>query len=89
MILWAGGILTGFIWSGVNYFFILKLLEAFLIEKSAPKTLAMIAIKFPVLYLAGFFILKFGFFPVFGILSGCLAGLIAAGVFNYARSRRA
>ena len=87
---WAGamGILVGAFWVFLNSYFLFQLLEMGLTPKTRQndKILLFSVLKFPVLYMAGFFILKSRFFPLYGILSGLtlfvLAFLLAWLKFN-------
>ena len=83
-ILWAAGTLTGGAWAFLNFYFLFRLLEiGFTAAVKAPQDktgirslggrdqiLLLSVLKFPVVYLAGFFILKSRVFPVSGVLTG-------------------
>lgn len=66
------GVMTGFFWIFLNTFFLFQLtqMSVALSAKSKDKIFALCILKFPVLYLIGFFILKIRFFPVHSILAG-------------------
>ena len=66
------GAMTGFSWIFLNTFFLFQLLQMSLTSqaKSKDKIFAISVLKFPVLYLTGFFILKSRFFPLYSVLTG-------------------
>ena len=66
------GVMTGFFWIFLNTFFLFQLVQLSVAPqaKSKDKIFALSVLKFPVLYLIGFFILKSRFFPVHSILAG-------------------
>lgn len=66
------GVMTGFFWLFLNTFFLLQLVQMSLTPKvkSKDKIFVITVLKFPVLYLIGFFILQSRFFPVISILAG-------------------
>lgn len=70
--LWVYGIFVGFFWNFLNVFFLFKLIE--LVMKHDQKNKSLITrfalIKFPILYLGGYFILKSQTFPIGSILLG-------------------
>jgi len=70
--IWASGILVGMCWVFLNVFFLSRLLEMGFGRQSynKKKVLLFSILKFPVIYLAGFYILKSRFFPVDSILIG-------------------
>lgn len=76
------GILTGSLWFFLNSFCLYQLLEIGLGDKSKHKESVLIfsILKFPVLYLIGFFILKSRFFPVESLLSGLTLYLLSFGI---------
>ena len=84
--LWAAGLVVGAFWVFLNTYFLFQILEMGFNPKARhrDKLLLFSILKFPVLYLAGFFILKSRFFPVWGILTG--AGIyLAAFLVGWAR----
>jgi hypothetical protein len=82
----AAGALVGGFWIFLNSFFLFQLLAMGMNSRHRPKDriLLLTVLKFPVLYVAGYFILKAHFFPVSGILAG-LTAFIAAFVFQWIR----
>lgn len=72
---WAAGVLTGALWVFLNSFFLFQLLDMGLHPRphSKDKILIYSMLKFPVLYVAGFFILRSRIFPVMSLLAGLTA----------------
>jgi hypothetical protein len=69
----AAGILVGCIWGCLNLYFLTQLItEIFSPGKEVKKgKVIMIAVvKFPLLYAAGYLLLKTGYFPPLGLLCG-------------------
>ena len=70
----AAGVLVGSFWMFVNGYCLMRLVEIGMAMTAAPKKndriLLFSVLKFPVLYGAGFFILKTRVFPVTGIVIG-------------------
>ena len=67
---WAFGLLVGAGWSIANFLLLVNVLKIALLQKSKAKLTAVLMLKFPVLYLAGFAILIKKIFPVWSLLSG-------------------
>lgn len=86
----AAGTLVGGFWIFLNSFFLFQLLEMGMTSQHRPKDriLLLTILKFPVLYVVGYFILKSRFFPVSGILAG-LTAFMAAFVFQWIRMNMA
>ena len=85
--LYACGILVGSAWIFLNSFFLFSILETAMGPKKNQdprKTTALLLVKFPVIYLTGFFILKSRFFPVLSIVTG-LSVFMAAFLFTWIR----
>ena len=81
---WAAGILAGACWIFINLFFLFQLLEIGMtarVPRKKDKILLISILKFPVLYIAGFFILKSRFFPTTSILLGLTLFMFALTVF--------
>ena len=77
--LWASGVLVGAAWIFLNFYFLFRLLDVATSSDVAPRRMTgrykdqiflLSILKFPVIYVAGFFVLKSRFFPVSGILTG-------------------
>ena len=66
------GIWVGALWMFLNCFFLLRIFELALCPEPRPKNRIFLTclVKFPVLYLVGFFILTTRFFPVWSLLTG-------------------
>ncbi len=77
--LWACGILIGYFWIFLNSYFLFQLLEMSFTPgpKRKNRVLLLSVIKFPVLYIAGFFILTTRVFPVAAVLLGLTLFLLA------------
>ncbi len=71
---WRGsaGVIVGALWMFFNFWMITRLTRSVAVPgaKVTPKTGLFLVLKFPVLYVAGFFILKAQFFPVGSLLIG-------------------
>ena len=69
---WALGVLVGAAWLYLNLYFLFRLIEIGMRLKMPKKEQILILsiLKFPVLYAAGFFILRTRFFPVYSVLIG-------------------
>ncbi len=70
--IFAWGILTAGAWIFLNSYFLFSLVQIGFQPKQrmSDKILLFSILKFPVLYVVGFFILKTRFFPVYSILTG-------------------
>lgn len=79
---WASGLMIGVIWSVLNYSLTLNLFEIALLKKDPKRMGRILMIKFPVLYLAGFFILRSRLFPEMSILAGIGLALLVIGIVN-------
>ncbi|HTL70647.1 MAG TPA: hypothetical protein VL404_05090 [Candidatus Eisenbacteria bacterium] len=84
---WALAVLVGGSWLFLNLFMLVSLMEMTLDPKGRKKDRVLIysILKFPVLYVAGFFVLKSRFFPVGGVLTG-LTLVLAAFVASWMRA---
>ncbi len=73
------GVWVGAAWVFLNTYFLFQMIEiAYAADKARMKTIQwLLVIKFPVLYLAGFFILRTGVFPVMGVLTGLTLFFVA------------
>jgi hypothetical protein len=71
----GAAVVTGAVWIFLNSYFLFRLIE--LGMNAAPNRknniFLLSVVKFPVLYLAGYFILKGRYFPVTGIVLGLTA----------------
>ncbi len=70
--IWSWGVLVSTCWIFLNTFFLFQLVEMGLnpAPKHKDKILLISILKFPVLYVAGYFILKSRFFPIYSLLLG-------------------
>ena len=80
--MWMLAFLTGAAWSAVNFLLIFAILRISILEQPKTKLGAILLIKFPVLYLAGFFILSSGLFPISGIMAGLTSVLLLVGAIK-------
>lgn len=87
---WALGVLVSTFWIFLNSFFLFQLLEMSFSPakaKGKDRILILSVLKFPVLYVAGFFILKSRFFPIYSILLGLTLFMLAFSImwfrFNF------
>jgi hypothetical protein len=79
---WALGFLAGAGWSAANLLLISGILKISILQKPGKTLSALLLIKFPVLYLAGFLILNFRFFPVSSILAGLITVPVVMGIYK-------
>ena len=75
----GAGVLIGGAWIFLNSYFLFRLVNAGLEPKARmnDRILLFSILKFPVLYVAGFFILKARVYPIYGILAGLTVFMIA------------
>ncbi len=76
----AYGAWVGAIWMFLNLFVLLHLVRMSLSgasPDSQKRVFALTLVKFPVLYLAGFMVLRYRLFPVRGIVIGLTAVMVA------------
>ena len=80
------GIWVGTAWIFLNSYFLFRLFQISFDPGASrsDRILVLSILKFPVLYVAGFFILKTRVFPVYAILAGLTLFMIAF-VFSWAR----
>ena len=70
---WAAGVLTASCWMFLNVYFLYRLLAISMrveTQKHPGRLLVLSVLKFPVVYLAGYFVLKTRYFPMESILTG-------------------
>lgn len=80
--MFGAGIIVGAAWSAVNVLVTISLLKMAVLKNSSSKLWAFLLVKFPLLYLTGFFILYYKFFPVMSVLIGLIAVLPVLGIVN-------
>ena len=81
------GVLAGSAWTWLNFYFLLRLLEISLTGAPGRKKnglMLLTMLKFPVLYLAGFFLLRSKFCSLTGLLAG-LSAFFAAFLILWVR----
>ncbi len=76
---WATGLLVSTAWSIINFLLLTNIFGIAMLQKSRKVLLAVLLIKFPVLYLIGYLILASKLFPLSSILTGLIT-LIILGV---------
>ncbi|MCX5678162.1 MAG: hypothetical protein NTY76_03530 [Candidatus Omnitrophica bacterium] len=79
---WAAGLMAGILWCVINYSLTVSLFEMALLQKEPKRITRALIIKFPVLYIGGFFILKYKLFPVMSLLTGIGLTLLIIGIMN-------
>lgn len=79
---WASGLMIGIIWCVTNFSLTVDLFETALLRRDPKKLKQALIIKFPVLYLTGFFLLKCKFFPLMSLLSGIGIALLTIGIVS-------
>ena len=84
---WASGLMIGVIWSVFNYSLTLGLFEIALLQKDPKRMRRILIIKFPALYLVGFFVLRSALFPAMSILAGIGLALLVIGIVNICPKR--
>ncbi len=77
--MWIAGFITGALWSGINFSLTIALFKIALMRQSPRRLSAILMVKFPLLYLAGFFILTSQWFPPMSLLAGLGASLLIFG----------
>lgn len=82
---WISGILTGAVWFAINILFTMNLLKIVILKQPRLRVWLILFVKFPLLYLIGFLILKAMIFPAYGLLIGVTLILILLGVINASR----
>ena len=79
---WAFGLLIGATWSVINFLLIVGILKISILQKPDARLSAILLLKFPVLYLAGFLILNSRAFPVSSLLAGLVSIVLVMGVYT-------
>jgi len=78
--MWAFGLLIGATWSMANLLFTINILKISVLQKDPARLSALILLKFPALYIIGFFIISSKIFPAASLLTGLTAVLLIAGI---------
>ena len=84
--MWGLGFFTGTLWSVANFALLTRLLKMAVIDKQKRRIGLLLLLKFPVLYLVGFLILRLGYFPVMSLMSGLLPVVIAIPIVKIYRN---
>ena len=79
---WAAGLLVSVLWSVVNFTMMTGVIEIAVLKKPAAKLSTILFVKFPVLYLIGYYILVSRFFPLMSIIAGLTLTLAVIGIVN-------
>ncbi len=77
---WLAGFIIGAGWSAANIYFTIAILKMSVRKTDPAKLTALVMLKFPVLYLAGFLILMSRAFQISSLLTCIMAAVIAAGI---------
>ena len=80
MALWTTGLTVAAIWSVVNFSLVIRILKIAVLRDPKTNLRRILMIKFPALYLAGFWILNSRIFPTASILTGMGLALVLIGV---------
>ncbi len=80
MALWTTGLTVAAVWSVVNFSLVVMILKISVLREPKTNLRRILMIKFPVLYLAGFWILNSRIFPTASILTGMGLALVLIGV---------
>jgi hypothetical protein len=76
-------IFFGALWGSVNFFFLKHFMKTLLLQKKRIGKLILLAgLKWPLLYLAGYGLLKAQFFPVLFILAGFSLVFVCAAILG-------
>ncbi|MDD4894365.1 MAG: hypothetical protein PHW54_03525 [Candidatus Omnitrophica bacterium] len=75
----ALGLVVSSAWSIINFVLLIKILEIAILHRNKEKLTLILLVKFPLLYLAGFFILTSKFFPAYSLVLGLGSILLIAG----------
>jgi len=69
-LIWAEGFLVAVLWSILNFWLSAEVLKIALLKENKQKLFLMLLVKFPLLYLLGFFVLVSRLFEVSSLLIG-------------------
>ena len=84
---WAAGFLVSVMWSVINLSLLVSATEMLVIKPAPSKLSTTLLVKFPLLYAAGYFILRYRLFPLQSILSGIALTMAAIAVTIISRKR--
>jgi len=77
---WVLGLIVSVVWSLVNFALIVKILEIAILKDTKTNLSRILLIKFPLLYVGGFWLLTSKFFPTTSLLAGMPIALVAIGI---------
>jgi hypothetical protein len=80
MALWTTGLTVAAIWSVVNFSIVIRILKIAVLKEAKTNLRRILMIKFPALYLSGFWILNSRIFPTASILTGMGLAIVLIGV---------
>ncbi len=67
---WGMGLVVSAAWSIANFLLTIYLIKIAILEKNKKRLSLVLGIKFPVLYLFGFWLLSSRFFPTLSLIAG-------------------
>jgi hypothetical protein len=76
---WASGFLAGGVWASINFVILARVLEAIVMRKGTGGLGLLLAVKFPALYAAGYFLLVWGYMPALALVAGLSFVLFSMG----------
>jgi hypothetical protein len=79
---WALGLLAATAWSMANFLMTLYLIDVAILKKDKKRLSLVLGIKFPVLYLVGFWLLVSRFFPISSLLVGMCSLFVVMGALR-------
>lgn len=79
---WSLGFIAGAGWSAINIISTINILKIGVLKKDPARLYALVLLKFPLLYLAGFWLLSSGVFPGQSLLTGLTVVLILSGTYK-------
>ena len=81
-LVWAAGFLLAVLWSNLNLLVTVNLLKIALLKQGDARLKLLLLIKFPLLYIFGFWILSLRIFPMWSILLGLLPIFLVSGALR-------
>jgi CDP-diglyceride synthetase len=81
-LIWAEGFLVAVLWSILNFWLSSEVLKIAIFKENKQKLFLMLLVKFPLLYLLGFFVLISRLFEVSSLLTGLPLVWVVMGVIK-------
>jgi len=81
-LIWAEGFLVAVLWSILNFWLSSEVLKIAIFKENKQKLFLMLLVKFPLLYLLGFFVLISRLFEVASLLAGLPLIWVVMGVIK-------